>query len=178
MNRNSNKTAVTASRCIRLPFGNGGELTVELIASENSLLSLRRVTGSEQVKSETEVTVAISSLLDQVEQQLRAYLAGNLKSFDVACEPQGTPFQQRVWQEIANIPYGEVISYKELARRAGNPRAIRAAAAACGANPIPVIVPCHRVVASDGSLHGFAWGLPIKEFLLTLEDAEPLRHAA
>lgn len=178
MTRNSNETSLTASRRIRLPFGHGGEMTVELTASDSALISLRHVTGSGKTESEPKMTVAISSLLDRVEQQLRAYLAGTRGEFEIACMPQGTPFQQRVWKEIAAIPYGQVISYKELARRTGNPRAIRAAAAACGANPLPLIVPCHRVVAADGSLHGFAWGLPVKEFLLMLEGADPKRYAA
>ena len=81
----------------------------------------------------------------------------------------GTPFQRRVWKAIASIPWGEVRSYAWVARKAGRPRAVRAAAAACGANPVPVVVPCHRVVASDGAIGGFSGGLAIKKKLLKLE---------
>ena len=84
--------------------------------------------------------------------------------------PAGTPFQRRVWQEIAAIPYGETITYSELAERAGRPAAIRAAASACGANPIPLLIPCHRVVGKHGSPGGFAWGLTYKKELLALEQ--------
>ena len=81
----------------------------------------------------------------------------------------GTPFQRRVWKAIASIPWGEVRSYAWVARKAGKPKAVRAAAAACGANPVPVVVPCHRVVASDGSIGGFSPGIAIKKKLLKLE---------
>lgn len=82
----------------------------------------------------------------------------------------GSPFSQRVWQEVAKIPYGRTISYTELAARAGKPSAVRAAASACGRNPVPLLIPCHRVVAKDGGLGGFAWGLPLKRALLALES--------
>lgn len=84
----------------------------------------------------------------------------------------GTDFQRRVWQAIARIPAGKVISYAELARRAGRPRAVRAAAQACGANPVPLLVPCHRVVSSDGRLGGFGGGLPLKRKLLAREGVD------
>lgn len=84
----------------------------------------------------------------------------------------GTAFQRRVWKAIAGIPRGQVISYTELARRAGNPRAVRAAAQACGANPVPLLVPCHRVVRNDGSLGGFGGGLPLKRKLLAREGVD------
>lgn len=101
--------------------------------------------------------------------QLRAYFAGELEEFDLPLAPEGTPFQQQVWQELCRIPYGETISYGELARRIGNPNASRAVGLANGSNPIPIIIPCHRVIGSNGKLTGYGGGLPIKEKLLALE---------
>lgn len=103
--------------------------------------------------------------------QLRAYFAGRLKAFDLPLAPAGTEFQLRVWRALQTIPYGETWSYGELARRIRRPAASRAVGAANGQNPIPVIVPCHRVIGSDGSLTGFGGGLPIKQKLLALEGA-------
>ena len=110
-----------------------------------------------------------ASLLQEPIRQLRAYFAGQLETFDLALAPQGTPFQQRVWGELCRIPYGETISYGELAKRIGNPNASRAVGLANGSNPIPIIIPCHRVIGSNGKLTGYGGGLPIKEKLLALE---------
>lgn len=104
--------------------------------------------------------------------QLRAYFAGDLETFDLPLAPQGTPFQQKVWTELCEIPYGETISYGELARRIGNPNASRAVGLANGSNPIPIIIPCHRVIGSNGKLTGYGGGLPIKEKLLALEQRQ------
>jgi methylated-DNA-[protein]-cysteine S-methyltransferase len=101
--------------------------------------------------------------------QLEAYFAGQLQQFDLPLAPEGTLFQRSVWQQLRAIPYGETISYGELARRIGNPRASRAVGLANGANPLPIVVPCHRVIGADGSLTGFGGGLPIKRQLLALE---------
>ena len=101
--------------------------------------------------------------------QLRAYFAGELETFDLALAPQGTPFQLAVWNRLCEIPYGETISYGELARRIGNPNASRAVGLANGSNPIPIVIPCHRVIGSNGKLTGYGGGLPIKEKLLALE---------
>ena len=103
--------------------------------------------------------------------QVAAYLDGKLRQFDLPLAPSGTGFQQRVWAEIARIPYGATVTYAELARRAGSPRSARAAGAATGRNPLSIIVPCHRVVGSRGSLTGYAGGLERKERLLALEGA-------
>ncbi len=107
--------------------------------------------------------------LGEVVRQLRAYFAGNLEKFEISLAPQGTAFQQSVWKELCLIPYGETISYGELARRIGNPKASRAVGLANGTNPISVIVPCHRVIGSNGKLTGYGGGLHIKEKLLALE---------
>ncbi len=101
--------------------------------------------------------------------QLRGYFAGELKQFDLPLAPAGTAFQRRVWSALRGIPYGETRSYGELARDTGNGKASRAVGAANGRNPIPVIIPCHRVIGGDGSLTGFGGGLDTKRFLLDLE---------
>jgi methylated-DNA-[protein]-cysteine S-methyltransferase len=100
---------------------------------------------------------------------LDAYFAGGPLGVDLPLAPQGTPFQRAVWQQIARVPRGETITYAELARRAGNAAAARAAGAATGRNPISLLIPCHRVVGSDGSLTGYAGGLERKRSLLALE---------
>jgi len=104
-----------------------------------------------------------------VARQIEEFFAGRRTDFDVALAPQGTDFQKRVWAELRNIPFGETISYAELARRIGTPGAARAAGRANSANPIAVIVPCHRVIGADGSLTGYAGGLELKLRLLTWE---------
>ncbi|MGF1425366.1 methylated-DNA--[protein]-cysteine S-methyltransferase [Kitasatospora sp. LaBMicrA B282] len=103
--------------------------------------------------------------------QLAAYFAGELRTFDLELALHGTPFQQRVWQQLRTIPYGETRSYGELAAALGLPNAARAVGLANGRNPIGVIVPCHRVVGADGSLTGYGGGLPRKRRLLALEGA-------
>lgn len=102
--------------------------------------------------------------------QLDEYFAGERQDFDLPLHPIGTPFQVNVWHALAKIPYGATISYGELARRIGQPEAVRAVGAANGRNPIPIILPCHRVIGADGSLTGFGGGLPTKRFLLAMED--------
>jgi methylated-DNA-[protein]-cysteine S-methyltransferase len=106
---------------------------------------------------------------EPVKAQLRAYFRGELKQFDVALAPVGTPFQLKVWQALRTIPYGELVSYKTLAETIGNPKAVRAVGAANGKNPLPIIVPCHRCIGSDGSLIGFGGGLDTKKRLIHLE---------
>jgi len=104
--------------------------------------------------------------------QLQAYFAGELQFFDLPLAPEGTAFQLNVWRRLCEIPYGETISYGELARRIGNPNASRAVGLANGANPIPIVIPCHRVIGSNGKLTGYGGGLPIKERLLALERCQ------
>ena len=106
-----------------------------------------------------------------VKAQLRAYFKGELKRFDVALAPVGTPFQLKVWRALRNIPYGELVSYKTIAEAIGNPKAVRAVGGANARNPIPIIVPCHRCIGSDGSLTGFGGGLETKKRLIELEQS-------
>jgi len=105
--------------------------------------------------------------------QLGEYFAGERRRFDLPLAPRGTDFQRQVWRALTEIPYGKTVSYGELARRIGKPGAPRAVGLANGANPLPIIVPCHRVIGADGSLTGFGGGLPIKRKLLALEGAGP-----
>ena len=105
--------------------------------------------------------------------QLEAYFNGALQAFDLPLRPVGTAFQREVWSTLAEIPYGQTWSYGDVARRIGKPQAVRAVGAANGRNPIPIVLPCHRVIGADGSLTGFGGGLPAKQLLLTLEGALP-----
>jgi methylated-DNA-[protein]-cysteine S-methyltransferase len=107
--------------------------------------------------------------LEEAARQLREYFLGSRREFDLPLAPEGTDFQRTVWRELRKIPYGQTISYGELARRIGNANASRAVGAANGANPIPIVIPCHRVIGANGKLTGFGGGLPIKEKLLALE---------
>jgi len=101
--------------------------------------------------------------------QIEEYLDGQRRMFDLTLDMRGTPFQLEVWQALRNIPYGQTRSYGQVAREIGRPGAARAVGAACGANPIPLVVPCHRVIGSQGGLGGFATGLADKKWLLELE---------
>jgi len=110
-----------------------------------------------------------SSPLKECAEQLADYFAGTLQRFDLPVAPRGTPFQERVWREIERVPFGQTITYSELASRAGAPGSARAAGAATGRNPIWIVVPCHRIVGADGSLTGYAGGLERKRKLLEIE---------
>lgn len=119
-------------------------------------------TGFPGTRQETE-------LIREAFRQITEYLAGRLKSFDLPLAPQGTEFQKRVWNVLASIPYGQTLSYGEVAALAGNPRACRAVGMANHHNPIVLVIPCHRVIGKNGSLTGFGGGLAVKEKLLRLE---------
>lgn len=113
-----------------------------------------------------------ASLFAEPIRQLQAYFAGELQDFDLELAPRGTPFQLEVWRCLRDIPYGQTISYGELARRIGSPQASRAVGLANGSNPIPIVIPCHRVIGSNGKLTGYGGGLPIKQKLLELERGQ------
>jgi methylated-DNA-[protein]-cysteine S-methyltransferase len=114
----------------------------------------------------------LQPLIDAAKRELTAYFEGAPADFsDLTLDPQGTPFQRRVWQELRRIPRGQAISYKELAQRIGNPKASRAVGQANGRNPIALIIPCHRVIAADGTLGGYSSGLDRKRWLLRHEGA-------
>ncbi|WP_330659691.1 methylated-DNA--[protein]-cysteine S-methyltransferase [Caproiciproducens faecalis] len=110
-----------------------------------------------------------TQLLRQAAEEVREYLAGRRKKFTVAVFPSGTDFQRRVWKCLCDIPYGETRSYKEIAESAGSPKGFRAVGMANNRNPIPIIIPCHRVIGADGSLVGYGGGMELKVRLLELE---------
>jgi methylated-DNA-[protein]-cysteine S-methyltransferase len=102
--------------------------------------------------------------------QIIEYLCGERTNFDIKVVPQGTDFQKKVWEALLTIPYGEVASYKDIAEKIGNPKAVRAVGQANSKNPIPIIIPCHRVIGSNGKLTGYALGLDMKRKLLEIEN--------
>jgi methylated-DNA-[protein]-cysteine S-methyltransferase len=109
------------------------------------------------------------TLLAEAARQLRSYFAGELRGFDLPLDPAGTEFQLRVWRQLETIPYGGTRSYSQIAEAVGSPKAVRAVGAANGANPIAIVIPCHRVIGSSGKLVGYGGGLPLKQRLLALE---------
>lgn len=120
-------------------------------------------------KDEPEPSTAHANWHNPLIEQLNAYFDAQRYVFDLPLQPKGTAFQQKVWRELLKIPYGQTISYWELSQRLGDVKAIRAAASANGKNPIPLLIPCHRVIGKDGSLTGFSAGLDRKKYLLELE---------
>jgi methylated-DNA-[protein]-cysteine S-methyltransferase len=131
------------------------------VDEEGRLLELRFSSGADSQSSSTNYQPVID--------QLREYFAGKRQTFELELAPRGTEFQRAVWNELLRIGYGETITYAELARRIGKPSAVRAVGAANGANPIPVIVPCHRVIGSNGTLTGYGGGIERKQWLLAHE---------
>lgn len=145
-----------------------GKLT--LIASEKSLVTILFPTG----KSSKSDLIALAEngdneVLRKTEKQLNEYFAGHRTTFDLPLEAAGTTFQKSVWTALCKIPFGTTKSYGELAAEIGSPKGSRAVGAANGRNPIPIVVPCHRVIGSDGSMTGFGGGTQTKSFLLKLE---------
>ena len=123
----------------------------------------------------TGAVVRTTPLLERAARQLDEYFAGKRTSFDLPLEPVGTPYRMQVWQALQQIPYGQTETYGELARRTGNPKASRAVGGANHHNPIPIIIPCHRVIGTGGKLTGYGGGLERKEFLLALEGCKTIQ---
>jgi methylated-DNA-[protein]-cysteine S-methyltransferase len=142
-----------------------------LACDETGLREIRFVNGRHSAHPDTEWRENSAALKEPI-RQLRSYFDGELTDFDLTLAPQGTPFQKKVWKELCKIAYGKTMSYGELARRIDNPNASRAVGLANGSNPIPIIIPCHRVIGSNGKLTGYGGGLPIKEKLLALEKRQ------
>ena len=142
----------------------------------NSPLGITKIVGDENGISEISVTSegAISETipieLQEAVSQLGDYFDGKRKDFNFKLNPKGTDFQQKVWQELLNIPFGKTISYLDLSKKLGDVKAIRAVASANGKNPLWIVVPCHRVIGTDGSLTGYAGGLWRKKWLLEHEN--------
>jgi O-6-methylguanine DNA methyltransferase len=114
-------------------------------------------------------------LMTRAVSQLREYLSGSRRLFELPLDVRGTIFQRAVWSQVVRIPYGATATYGDIAQLVGRPKSSRAVGAAVGANPLPIVVPCHRVIGADGSLTGFGAGLDVKETLLRLEGAYPLK---
>lgn len=125
--------------------------------------------GSELPK---DVQVCETPLLKEAARQLKSYFAGELKEFSLPLAPEGTAFMKQVWAALCEIPYGKTASYKDIAEKIGRPKAARAVGLANNRNPIPIIIPCHRVIGADGSLVGYGGGLDIKKRLLELEKSK------
>lgn len=143
-----------------------------LLAGEGDVLHVVAFQSGSRARGPAPDWVPVPHAFAGARVELARYFAGTLRTFRSPLQPAGTPFQQRVWHELRGIPYGETISYLELALRIGNPKAVRAVGLANGANPLPIIVPCHRVVGSNGALTGFGGGLPIKRALLDHERGQ------
>ncbi|MBZ4318573.1 methylated-DNA--[protein]-cysteine S-methyltransferase [Streptomyces huiliensis] len=147
-----------------------GPLT--LVAADGSTLSGLYILDQRHRPADEKFGRPDDSPFGEVTRQLKAYFTGELTRFDVPLDLRGTPFQRRVWDGLLEIPYGETMSYGELARHIGAPSASRAVGLANGKNPVSIIVPCHRVIGSDGSLTGYGWGVERKQRLLELEGVE------
>lgn len=145
-----------------------------LLAEENNALTEVSFAAKEpktfQAGRQAESAEQETPLLLETKRQLEEYFAGTRRTFDLPLSMRGTSFQKQVWDQLLLIPYGETVTYGEIAKRIGNPRAGRAVGMANHHNPISIIVPCHRVIGADGSLTGYGGGLPIKEKLLELEQ--------
>ncbi len=148
-----------------------GELL--LAGNQHALHGIGFSTGPKRQRADSAWELC-DEIFTEAKVQLDQYFTGALQQFSLSLEPSGTPFQLSVLNELQKIPYGETVSYGEIAARIGKPRAMRAVGAANGRNPIPVIIPCHRVIGSNGKLTGFGGGLPTKEALLKLEKENSL----
>lgn len=141
-----------------------------LLAGDGDYLTVLGFPGGKMQRRHEKDWIKDSSPFKEVRFQLDSYFAGELEEFDLPVLPKGTLFQESVWQALTEIPYGETWSYGQLASHIGKPKASRAVGAANGVNPIPVIIPCHRVIGSSGKLTGFGGGLETKQYLLGLES--------
>lgn len=149
---------------------------LQLIASQQGLAAILWEKSKSLAKfSEKKVTDNSPVLIETIK-QLRAYFSGKLKQFDLPLDLQGTPFQKQVWQALLTVPYGKTAAYQEIAKQVGRPLAVRAVGTAIGKNPISIVVPCHRIIAKNGKLAGFAGGLSIKAALLELEEGGTQRY--
>ncbi len=162
MSRDADSAVSLASATIESPIG--------LLLVRTSVRGVVAIDFNAKARYSTAVgDDATRLVLDQAIRELREYFAGTRREFEVSVDAVGTPFRQRVWQELREIPFGTTISYGELARRVGNMNASRAVGAANGANPVPIIIPCHRVIGADGTLTGFGGGVWRKDWLLRHE---------
>ncbi len=140
-----------------------------LVASDSHLRAIWFSTPRHPLPRDIALHEGDNDVLRETRAQLDDYFSGTRRAFDLPLHPVGTAFQCEVWSMLERIPYGETWSYGDVARGIGRPTAVRAVGAANGRNPIPIVIPCHRVIGADGSLIGFGGGLPTKQFLLELE---------
>jgi methylated-DNA-[protein]-cysteine S-methyltransferase len=148
---------------VDLPFSDG--LTLRVVAGSAGI----RAIEFPPPRTATATLNPRNAVLSEAERQFRAYFAGELRRFDLPLDVVGSEFQKRVWRELETIPYGETRTYRQIAEAIGAPRAVRAVGAANGSNPLPIVIPCHRVIGSGGKLVGYGGGLPLKKRLLELE---------
>lgn len=142
-----------------------------LAGDEKGLVHLHLNTGQGSRQFEIQDSWELKpEFFEDTQSQILEYLAGKREVFEVSLNPAGTEFQKKVWEQLRTIPYNSLAGYGEIAKKLGNPKAARAVGAANGKNPIPLIIPCHRVVGANGNLTGFAHGLAIKEKLIALEQ--------
>lgn len=159
---------MTAQLSIQTPVGE-----LYLVSSDKGLQGVyQKKQAIPLLKSGQEASPA-AQILTQAEKELQQYFSGQRQKFDVPLDIQGTEFQKKVWQQLSQIPYGKTFSYSDIASRIKKPKAMRAVGSANGKNPIWIIIPCHRVIAANGTLGGYAGGLPMKKKLLELES-QPL----
>lgn len=159
---NRMKRSKTGMKCIKYINTKIGE--IGLIEEENKIIEI-------QVNKERQENISPKEtpLLKETEKQLREYLDGKRKKFDIPFNPKGTKFMKEVWKALLEIPYGETRTYQQIAEKVGKPKAARAVGMANHRNPIPIMIPCHRVIGSNGKLVGYALGMDIKSFLLNWE---------
>lgn len=149
-------------------FGGETDCPLVLVAAGDALREIRFGSDAPAVgRADTR-----DAVLQEAARQLQDYFAGGLREFQLPLAPVGTAFQQRVWRELLNVKYGETRSYGDIARSIGAAAAVRAVGAANGRNPIPIVIPCHRIIGTSGKLTGFGGGLPLKKFLLDLERSQ------
>src|SRR5664280_328740 len=146
-----------------------GDLTLHVAGGALTAVPFGGASNGEGAAPETSTAAPVEPVLQAAAEQLAAYSSGELREFILPLRPAGTPFQLAVWEALRHIPYGETVSYGELATRLGRSGAARAVGRANALNPLPVVVPCHRVIGADGTLTGYAGGLSMKRTLLALE---------
>jgi methylated-DNA-[protein]-cysteine S-methyltransferase len=169
------KTSVSMKQCdasllyedMESPIGR-----LRLIASGEVLVGIWFEQGRDAARSGGAMVPGTSPVIERTRGQLEEYFRGERTDFDLPLAPRGTDFQQRVWQRLRQIQYGTTTTYGALASELGNPNASRAVGLANGSNPIPIVIPCHRVIGANGALTGFGGGLPIKSALLALERTQ------
>jgi methylated-DNA-[protein]-cysteine S-methyltransferase len=138
-----------------------------LLKIESDELAIKAISFVKELEEPSDIQPEI---LQQAQEQLQEYFDGNLREFNLNLDPDGTDFQKKVWALLYKIPYGKTWTYADMANKLGDPKVIRAAASANGKNPVAIVIPCHRVIGTNGSLTGYAGGLENKRYLLDLEN--------